>query len=465
MRNIIHYLYKSINGTKKKLDVLRAQQWHDSKQVNALQYNRLTRLIKYAYKHVPYYRNLLSDSGVVNSQKKIILDNFSNIPLLDKQTIKNEFERLQSDKLHKRKWHYETTGGSTGEPTKVIHDLERSRWIIAMKGLRNEWCGVKLNHKKVHLWGSERDLFVGKETFKTNLNRWLNNSLWLNAFRMTTEDMYRYVETINRFCPIYIKGYATCLYEFAQFIRENKLIIHSPQSIVSCAGTLTHIMRTTIEQVFQTSIFNNYGSRDVQAMAFECSEHTGLHVLAPLLYLEIIRDDGSPTEYDEVGEVIMTPFFNYAMPLIRYRIGDMAYWAKNECTCGRHWPLLGNVSGRVTECFRRKDGGLVPPEYFIHLFGVVLNDGWIKKFQIIQEELNRIRVLIVCSKQHHNPQGRYNNELKELTKKIKHVMSENCAVHYDFLDDILPTSSGKYLYTISKVNGNNSATKALSRKG
>jgi len=432
--------------------MLREQQWFDSEQVAALQHERLTQLIAHAYKHVPYYRNLLRDSGVVSSEKKIILDNFNKIPLLDKHTIMENFEKLKSDDLpDKRKGIDISTGGSTGEPTKLIHDLERVRWIKAMKNLRNEWCDVRPSDKTAFLWGSERDLFVGKETFKTNLDRWLNNSLWLNAFRMTSEDMQFYIKEINRFHPVHIKGYATCLYEFSQYILNKGLMIHTPESVVCSAGTVTSQMRATIEQVFKAPVFNSYGSRDVGAMAFECSEHSGLHLLAPLTYLEIIRDDGQPADPGEVGEVIFTLFFNFAMPLMRYRIGDMAYWAESECSCGRHWPLLGNVSGRVTECFRKKNGGLVPPEYFIHLFGVVLNDGWIKRFQIIQEELCQVKMLLVSSEKQNSPFEIYADKLEQFTKAIKRVMSEDCLVQFEFVNDIAPTDSGKYLYTISKV--------------
>lgn len=451
MRGFIHHIYKRLNGGKKKLSLLQEQQWLDSRQVADLQHQRLGQLISHAYKHVPYYRNILRHAGVIDSEENILLDNFSKIPLLDKTTIRANFLHLKSDDLNKRRWIYKTTGGSTGEPIKVIHDIERVHWINALKDLRNEWCEVKPGQSKVRLWGSERDLFVGRETIKTSVTRWLNNTLWLNAFRMTSEDMHRYVKEINRFRPVHIKAYANCIYEFARFIRSNSLRIHAPESVVCSAGTLTSVMRETIADVFKAPIFNSYGSRDVQAMAFECSEHTGLHVLSPLIYLEIVRNDGKYSEPGEVGEVIMTPFFNYAMPLIRYRIGDMASWAKNECSCGRHWPLLENVSGRITECFIRKGGGLVPPEYFIHLFGVVLNDGWIKRFQVIQEELNLIKVLIVCTESQNNPFDKYDNELKKFTKKIKRVMSEDCVVRFEFLDDISPTSSGKYLYTISKV--------------
>jgi phenylacetate-CoA ligase len=66
-------------------------------------------------------------------------------------------------------------------------------------------------------------------------------------------------------------------------------------------------------------------------------------VAAPLHYVEILRDDGSPAAVGEQGEVVVTSLVNYAMPHIRYRIGDVACWSDRNCECGRHWPLLSEV--------------------------------------------------------------------------------------------------------------------------
>jgi phenylacetate-CoA ligase len=210
-------------------------------------------------------------------------------------------------------------------------------------------------------------------------------------------------------------------------------------------------MRKTISETLNSNIYDSYGSREIQAMAFECEEHSGLHVSSPLLHFEILRSDGTPTKPGEIGEIVLTPFFNYAMPLIRYRIGDMGSWSVKECPCGRGWPLIDRVVGRVTTCFYKQDGGVVPPEYFIHLIGVVLNDGWIKRFQIIQYDYDRIEVKIVSRNSVDNPALFYKTELSQIYKKIVHVMGERCDVSFNFVDTIMESSSGKYFYTISHV--------------
>jgi phenylacetate-CoA ligase len=453
VRNIIHRTYKLCNGGHGRYRAVQQEQWFDSSRQRQIQNERLGDIVSYAYRFVPYYRPLLERTGIVRKSGRLRLDRYIDLPLLNKEKIRENFDALKSKEIKRRKWIYKTTGGSTGEPLRVVHDHERIRWVEAVKDLCNDWVGVRFGDRKIRLWGSERDLFYGKEPFKVRLNRFINNAVWLNAFRMTPEDMLQYADKINAFKPILIKGYANCIYEFCLFIREKGTLLHSPHCVVTGAGNLTTDMRKLIEESFQAPVFDSYGSREIQAMAFECPSHEGLHVLASHLYAEVLNADGSQAETGSVGEIVLTPYFNYAMPLLRYRIGDMGTFAGQDCPCGRKWPLLSSVAGRVTECFYRKDGAVVPPEYFIHLVGVVLNDGWIKKFQVIQEEYDKIVVKIVCSETVGTPQETYALQVTELADKIRIVMNDSaCRVEINFdQHDISTTHSGKYLYTISHV--------------
>jgi phenylacetate-CoA ligase len=149
-----------------------------------------------------------------------------------------------------------------------------------------------------------------------------------------------------------------------------------------------------------------------------------------------------------VGEVVLTSLTNYAMPLIRYRIGDMAAWSERPCSCGRSWPLLKTVSGRVTDTFIRADGTLVHGEYFAHLF--YFRD-WVKKFQVVQEKHDLIKVYIVPFNKDQSVFDKCKEEIQDIEKKIGVVMGPSCKVYWNLLSDIPPTASGKYRYTISNV--------------
>jgi len=198
-----------------------------------------------------------------------------------------------------------------------------------------------------------------------------------------------------------------------------------------------------IEEVFQCKVFNHYGSREVGPIASECSAHDGLHIMMEHVLVEVINEKGEPCKPGEEGEIVVTSLSNYAMPLIRYKIGDIGIMQEySPCSCGCNYPKLQKVIGRTTDLFLNTKGEKIDGEYFTHLF--YFRD-WIEKFQFIQEDIDDITVKIV--KKANPPQ----KELKEIEEKIKLVMGDRCKINYEFVDDIPKTKTGKFLYTISKI--------------
>jgi len=420
----------------------------DEKELRRKRNERLRSLLRHAGTHTTFYGDRLRRHGVISGDT-VRLGQFENIPLLNKETLRTQSEALRSDDLNERDWWYNTSGGSTGEPVQFVQDQEYQQWALAVKKHFNDWTGYQVGQPRVKLWGSERDLLAGEKTLKTKVRRWVRNEYSLNAFRMGKAQMPQFVEKINDVKPVQILAYVESIYELAQFIEEEGLKVHSPRAVLSTAGTLHDHMRNTIQRVFEAPVFNRYGSREVGDIACECEEHEGLHVSAPTHYVEILRPDGTPTEPGEVGEIVVTLLTNYAMPLIRYRIGDMGAWAEGECSCGRPWPLLSEVTGRVSDTFVTDDGGRIHGEFFTHLF---YGEEWVQKFQVVQESVQTITIAVVPSDLRVDPDRRYQSEMNAIREDIRSVMGETCDIMFDFREEIPPTDSGKYRYTISRVD-------------
>ncbi len=429
-----------------KANQLREWQWLPKRELHALQNDRLSKLLQHAYEYVPYYTDILEHSGAVRNGH-IVLDQFGDLPLLDKSILRRYAKALTSTDLDERRWYKNTSGGSTGEPVELIQDQAYHNWMQAIKILDDEWSGQKIGDRIVKLWGSERDLFAHRKSVKVELARWLRNELALNTFRMTVKEKQQYADQINAYKPNQILAYVESIYELARYMEEQQLLVHSPHAIMCSAGTLHPHMRQVIERVFQAKVFNRYGSREVGDIACECDHHQGLHVSSPTHMVEIVRSDGSPCERGEVGEIVVTSLVNFSMPLIRYRIGDMGAWAEEDCSCGRAYPLLKEVTGRVTDTFKNKHGTQVHGEYFTHLFYF---QNWVDKFQVIQERIDCIRILLVVKQDHQLAMKQ--NEILQIQDKVRLVMGEDCEVQFTVVDEIKPTASGKYRYTISKVN-------------
>ena len=215
---------------------------------------------------------------------------------------------------------------------------------------------------------------------------------------------------------------------------------------MTSAGTLSDPMREVIERVFRAPVFNRYGSREVGIIAAECEHHCGLHVIPGVQHVEVLRPDGTQAGPGEIGEVVITPLRNFAMPLIRYRIGDTALWANKSCSCGRGWPLLETVTGRVTDSFVTRDGSLVHGGYFRLLF---FSEDWVGKYQIIQESVDRISISVVLDTAS-DAMTQYERRCRNIEEDI-HVVMGKCTVDWDIVPDIAPLDSGKYRYVMSKV--------------
>jgi len=280
-------------------------QWLNGSDLDLVRSERLKDLIVYAYRHVPYYHKLFLSSGVIRRSGLVNFEKFKKIPLLDKKLIHYHFEELKSDELIKRSWYENASGGSTGQPVRIIQDKEYSTWRDALKILYDGWTGFSFGMKKLLLWGSERDLFYGREKLRVRFGKWLRNEVTFNTFQMTPLNMNECVDAINTFRPVQILGYVEGLYELSRFIIRKKLNVFSPKSIMSTAGTLYPQFRETIEKAFGAPIYNRYGSREVGDIACECKEHNGLHISAPTHYVEILTDDGRPAKPGEMGEIIV----------------------------------------------------------------------------------------------------------------------------------------------------------------
>lgn len=447
---IIRILDKHIraNDVQEKLAVIRDFYAIPVEQKASVQKDRLANLLEHAAQTVPYYRQLLTESGVWDGQT-IGMSQFGAVPLLTKTILREQYQALQSDDLAQRKWSVNTSGGSTGEPVPFIQDREYKSYSHAFKRLTWEWVGKQDGDCHIKLWGSERDIIEGGMGWQATVGNFLRNLTFLNAFRMTEADVARYVQIIQRKKPKLIEAYAESIYQLARYINTQQLPKPIVGAVVATAGTLYPFMRTDIETAFACPVFNRYGSREVGDMAHECEQHRGLHINSFAHYLEILLPDGTPAPPGQVGEVVVTCLTNYAMPLIRYQIGDMAVWSEETCPCAIGTPLLAQVTGRVSDLFLTADGAQVHGEYFTHLF---YHRDWVQKFQVVQETYDKIIAYIVLSaSMTAQLEEIKNREMLDIVTKARLVMGEQCQVLFKFVDDIPASGSGKYRYTVSRL--------------
>ena len=395
--------------------------------IEAFQAKRLEQLLQHAYQTTPYYRELLTTAP----------SDISAVPPLEKQNVREQLARLCSEAFPEKKRIRNATGGSTGTPLTFYQD--RHYWNQRNLSVYyfDRWAGWNFGEPQLIIWGSLADLEADGH-WKHRFSNYWRNQYWLNGFRLTDTAMWAAFEKMNVDQPRTLLAYPSSLYQFAKFISENGLTpLCEFKGIISSAEMLHPHYRTLAESVFKTKVYNRYGSREVGLIAMECAEGR-MHINCRDLYLEI----DSPDPYTEPGEILITQLNNYAMPFIRYRIGDVGLLSDEICPCGNDLPILAELLGRTTATFRTRSGAFIHGGYFTQQFYDL--DG-VTQFQIIQESLKHCVLKVVINEKWTEATRRY------LVQRIQRTLGATVVVTVEFVDEIPLPSSGKREYTISKV--------------
>lgn len=428
-------------NTIKYLNALEKNQWMSPEEIVQFQWNELKKILDHAYRNYRYYRDLFDKLKLSPDDIKNYKD-FSKLPIISKEDIRSNKSRMIADNYRGRIF-TKATGGSTGVPLQLDYDSNSYQWRIAVAMRGYGWAGCDDGKRIAYIWGAP----IGKNSFLTTAKKELHNFVlrrrMYNCFKFTEEVMNAYLRDLNKFNPEAIVGYATPLYNFARFIKENKKVAPRVKSVITAAERVYDYQRSLVEEVFSAKVFATYGSREFMLIAAECEEHNGMHINTDNLYVEILKNDGTSAQHGELGEIIITDLHNYGMPFIRYKIGDLGIATDRICACGRGLPLIDKIEGRVLDTIRTPDGRIVPGEFFPHL---MKEFKWVKQFQVTQEDINNLNIRIVKA-------GDINERGFNMMKnEIYKVLGETIKVDFQFVDNIPLTQSGKFRVTVSKIS-------------
>ena len=162
------------------------------------------------------------------------------------------------------------------------------------------------------------------------------------------------------------------------------------------------------------------------------------------LVIEFIKE-GESVSNGERGEIVCTNLINYAMPLIRYNLGDIGIPSKDPCECGINLPMMSHVEGRADDLLTSTDGRIISPSvFFPYPFSSM--DG-IKQFKVIQERRNKLTIELVINENF----IALDKFLQKATHEIKKLFGEDMEVEFKFSDKIEKNSNGKLRKIISRV--------------
>ena len=377
------------------LNELNRTQWLAYDDLVDLQRDKLQRLLDYAYQYVPYYRHSFDQAGFHPGDMRSDPTCFSKLPIIDKSVIREHFsDLLTTEPKHRKQLSKVTTSGSTGQPLMLMQDHAFRDNVTADIQRHLGWAGWKMGYLHAYMWGSNFEETM-MHSLRSRLIDWEWNRFLVNAFTLTEEKMTAFAERVQREHPRILFGYASSLHRFAQFVQKGAYKGINFDGIISSAEVLPQASRQVIEETFKCRVFNRYGTKELGGVACECEAHNGLHVSAENNLIEILCDD-RPTSPGETGSIIVTNLNNWGMPFIRYSIGDEGAWGDDSrCPCGRSSPKLTAVEGRIVDQFITRDGRYSWAGFAGDGYSLLFAQPTIKQFQIIQESLDKITVLLV----------------------------------------------------------------------
>ncbi len=264
----------------------------------------------------------------------------------------------------------------------------------------------------------------------------------LSSFDMADAEMRQYADVLNSFHPRFLRGYASSIYFYARWIKENDVAVPALDAVFTAAEKLLPQMRKTIGEAFECEVYDNYGLNDGGLGAYECSEHSGLHIDSERGIMEIV-DQQHRQILEGEGEILATSLHNYAMPFIRYATGDAGKIVDDTCPCGRHYPLLKEVLGRQQEMLITPEGKYVYGGFITHIFWQFPH---VKEFQVVQKEVNTLIFNIV-------PEPKFEMKEMEEMRLLLDSQGKGWGVEFRLVDEIDRSRGGKYKYIINEVAG------------
>lgn len=415
--------------------LLDESQWWPPERIKAYQDGSLWTLIEYAYNHVPFYRGVMKARGLTPKDIRTTGD-LIKLPILDKQTFRDNWKGLVSDEADPDRVPVRRTGGTTGEPLKIARDSRNDGYENGafIRGLG--YGGYQQGEKLVKLFGGT--LGLAPESFLSNIKARFSGGIFLPAFELRRENVAEYIAAIQQSKARFLRGYSSAVYLLAKLMAEEGLKLRL-QAVFPTAETLHDHQREVIEENLGR-VFESYGCGELNSIAFECGAHQGFHISEEHVYFEVLRE-GKPVPEGKIGAVTLTTLQNYTMPLIRYQNDDVAICTTAPCPCGRGLRRIAKILGRTNDLLRTKDGCLISGSFIPHLFRVTKG---IQQVQVIQETEDLLLVKVVKGPQFTE------REMEAMMETIRRYLGE-VTVEVQYVDYIPTTEMGKLRFVISRV--------------
>ena len=420
--------------------VRESKKW-DKDEIEAYQLQQVNSLLEVSKRCVPFYKKQLKS---IKLPFKSLEDFSKAVPLVTKEEVRNHYEDFVNPGIPASKTLISSTGGTTGEPLKIRYEkgISRTKELVFMN---DQWgrVGFKNNDLRIVFRSSLiRD--------KRNDRPWefdpIKNRYFFSSFDLSGEVIDKYIKKMEEIRPEYLHVYPSVLTIIASYMKKKGIRFNFIKAVFSGSENTYPGQNKLFREVFNARVFRWYGLAEASALAGACEYKDWYHCYPAYSYAELVDAEGKPVrDPDARGEIVGTTFHNYAMPLIRYRTGDFAFYGGDRCPeCKRIGLLFKEVEGRAQEVIYDMTGN----KYSLGPFIFGIHEEWWSNVSAVQfEQFERGKLILRAVSNRLD-----SRELEEYLKKTFIPRFSN-----NFEIDIMPVGhiersvTGKHRYLVQHI--------------
>ena len=421
-------------------------QWWRPEHLLEHQLQLLSSLLVHAHATVPFYRSRIEAAGI-DPRPPLGLDDWRRLVPLTRREVQQSRGQLESSVVppgHGTSVLVQTSG-STSTPV-AVKTTEVDAWVGGLATLRHFlWHPYDFTAKMVTIRRFAKGEADGPEGEKSD--RWGNVGFFPFATGPSARlniaaSIERQLDWLIAQDPDYLCTYPSNAVQLALASRRRGIAFPHLEHVITLGEVVTPEVRRVCAEIWDTPVIDIYSAQEVGVLAHQCPAYEHYHVQAETALLEVVNERGEPCRPGEVGEVLVTSLFNYAMPLLRYRLGDFAELG-DACPCGRGLPVLKKILGRERNSVLVTRTG----ERFWPAFG---SRGFTRiapvvQHQFIQETPERVEARLV-TKRPLTPA-----EEDALRKHIQAQLPSQFQIEFAYVGDIPRSASGKFEPFISRL--------------
>ncbi len=420
-------------GQTKHTKHIEAIEYLPKDELRYMQAVKLSRILNHTVENIPYYSQF---KGEFKLTPDTVFTDIKSFPIISKEMFRDNLESF----INAKQPYVEKlcTGGTSSVNVTLLRD--KSAMIQRNNEYFNRVIGIYPGMSRINLSRHETSYHVGNnKTIETKENRMMK-SYFINSSYFG-EDKLNYLYSLyKKLKPDIFKGNTAAIYDFAKAIEKNNWEkIHVP-IVYGGVSTMLPVYIETLERVFKAEVYNGYGSTELNAVCAQCKEKGGMHYIPVTHFIEIIKEDGSEANEGEVGSLYITLLTNEVMPFIRYKIGDYATATYKKCGCGRTFPMIKSIEGRLMESLMSPKGTFMS----ISGFKVILNQiQKVEDFQAVQTTEDSLNLGLICKEK------LTDNEIEFINTQMMKILNFKMKVKIKYIDKVEKLPNGKILRVVA----------------